>query len=858
MGTSKPKNKKLYLAILFAFVLVFLPTSQANALSFVELGFTAVANLIAYSAYILLILVGNLIVALVGALQWIINIPVYPTGGIAVIDESWKIMRDFANMFFILALIMMAFATIFDVIPGASKYGARSMFGKFIFTALLINFSLVLGVLVIQGAQILSNTFLTAIGDMAGRLGQALSPAKLFGVKSLSTTLDQKVVGSLTSIIFALVLASTFLFSLLTAAIFAFIRIPILWALLVVSPIAWILNIFPAGEGMFKKWWSTFIGWNMFLPIFLFFLYFGLYFLNQQDAVMTAIANQVKNQPLGETIPFSFQMLFMYIMAGIFLIGGTIVAMKASMFSGTGVVGVAQWSRGIAARRLGLTGAKQAYDEKKKEIMAGEGRLGRIFGGPPTGLEASRKLLGVRGGDYKTQKEFVDRAGKEYDIIQNQYDTGKIDVNDIVARASQGSATNPETYAYRKMAAKMGKLDDNIFAKTVNDLSQNPYAMQDFVKTAKEGKFSDVGADKILDFAARQGSFSNTGPGALPGRREAYRHIQSNAKIMANPKFGQTEFNQGIDLFGGHTTADGQSFLEDVGKTRPDLVIDYNMGNADVMRKINDRRREENKPEITRSEMFDGYIKDAKDIANLPKSVWIVPDFQRALERKLMFGSEKTQRNFRNRIIDNLRTALNGEDKKNILNTLRGARDTGQTQDNDILEEDDLDLDNEEDETPPTGGRGRPTSPPTEPTPPPTGGAPRTGRGSGNYPPGQAGFRPTAPPTPNPPVNPGNVVNLRDQNTVTSARPSQAPSQNSVEYLKSNLELFDRSNRLKAAEESLSQGKISQQEYATEKKMYQDIQDKVSDLDLRGGLPNNFRNLKTRQDFERKLKELQP
>lgn len=649
-----------------------------------------------------------MIAALAGILQWIINIPVYPSAGIVVIDESWKIMRNFANMFFIVALIVMAFATIFDVIPGLSKYNARSLFGRFLFTALLINFSLVLGVMVIQGAQVLSNTFLNAIGDMSSRLGQSLNPSLLIpnmDSATISKAVDQGLFANLISLVFALVLAITFLFSILTAVIFAFIRIPILWALLIVSPIAWIMNVFPAGQNTFKKWWHMFIGWNMFLPIFLFFLYFGLYFLNSQDAVMAAIAKQTANQSLGEGVPFTFQVLFMYIMAGIFLIGGTIVAMKASMFSGTGVVSVAGWARGTVSRRLGLAGANQAFQEKRKEVMAGEGRLGRIFGGPPAGLEASRRLLGVRGGDYKTQKEFVDRAGKEYDLIQNQYDTGKININDIVARAKQGKATNPETYAYRKMAAKMGKLDDKIFADTVNDLSENPYALQDFMKTAKEAKFSDVGADKILDFASRQGSFANTGPGALAGRREAYKHIQSNSKILANKKFTQTEFNRGVELFGGHTTADGQSFLEDIGKIRPDLVIDYNLGNSDVMKKMNDRRREEGKQPITRSEMFDGYLKDAKDIANIPMAVWgkvgEKNEFQQALERKLSFGSPKAQRNFRNRIIDNLRTALNGDDKKNILNTLGGARDNDQTPGDEDLGENDLDLDNEEQAQPP-------------------------------------------------------------------------------------------------------------------------------------------------------------
>ncbi len=813
-GINNKKYRKYYLAIFFAVVLVLLPTHPAKANWLIDWSLEAIFGNVLFLVFSI---AGKMIGALATLLNWAIHIPVYPAGGIAVIDKSWEIMRNFANMFFIVALILMAFATIFDVFPGAAKYNARALFGRFLLTALLINFSLVLGVMVIQGTQVLSNTFLTAIGDMANRLGQDLNPSQLLPSQSTITaavSVDATVFGTLSTLLFSIVLIFTYLFSILTALIFTFIRIPILWALLVVSPIAWILNIFPGGEGKFKQWWSVFIGWNMFLPIFLFFMYFGLYFLDQQGAVMTAIADQSAKQPLGENIPFTFQMVFMYIMTAIFMIGGTIVAMKASMFSGTGVVSVAGWARGKAANWTGLRGANQAFQERRKEIEAGEGRLGRIFGGPPMGLESSRKLLGVRGGDYKTQKEFVDRAGKEYDLIQNQYDTGKLNVNDIVARAEQGSATNPETYAYRKMAAKMGKLTDPIFAKTVNDLSNNPYALQDFIKTAKESKFSDVGADKILDFAARQGSFATTGPNALPGRREAYKHIQSNAKIMSNSKFGQTEFNQGVNIFGGHTTADGLSFLEDVGKTRPDLVIDYNMGNADVMKKINDRRAEENKPPINRSQMFDGYLKDAKDIANIPLSVWNAEqrdangnimeknDFQQALERKLKFGSPKAQRNFRNRIIDNLRTSLNGKDKEDILKTLAGASDTDQTPGDENLGENDLDLDNEEGNQTPSGRGG--VAPRTAPT--------ATGRGSGQFrqPPG---FAPSTPS--NPRVSPSNVVDLRGQGGTATPKPQQNPT----EYIRANLDFFDRNSQLKTAEESLDRGAITRQELDKNMKM---------------------------------------
>lgn len=381
MTRIKLSKLNLLFIVIATSAFILLPTNPVNAGCNIFAGVSGcILEGTSYLVFLAFTIVGSGIAALAGILQWTINIPVYPVGGIAVISKSWEIMRNFANMFFILALIMMAFATIFDVLPGAAKYNARALFGRFLLTALLINFSLVLGVLVIQGTQVLSNTFLTAIGDMSGRLGQGLNPSLLLKVDAATAAkaVDQGIFGALVSLVFALVLAFTFFFSLLTAVIFAIIRIPILWALLVVSPIAWILNIFPAGQGTFKRWWSLFVGWNMFLPIFLFFLYFGLYFLQSQGDVMKAIAESSSTGSiLGDVFTsFTFQMLFMYLMAGIFLIGGTIVAMKASMFSGTGVVGIAKWSRGVVANRLGLTAAGRAATGRYEEYK--EGREGAV------------------------------------------------------------------------------------------------------------------------------------------------------------------------------------------------------------------------------------------------------------------------------------------------------------------------------------------------------------------------------------------------------------------------------------------------------------------------------------------------
>ena len=676
------KYSKYYLAIIFAVVLALFPTHPAKACI---LGWDLISGCIlegtSYFVYLIFTIVGKGITALAGTLQWVINLPVYPADGqrIAVIDESWKIMRDFANMFFIVALIVMAFATIFDVLPGAAKYNARALFGKFLLTALLINFSLVLGVMVIQGTQVLNNTFLTSIGDMSGRLGQGLNPSLLFPKTGATTTtaqaVDQGLFGMLIQLVFALVLAFTFLFSLLTATVFAFVRIPIIWALLVVSPIAWILNIFPGGEGMFKKWWSTFIGWNMFLPIFLFFLYFGLYFLQGQDAVIKAIAGSTGTGNIfGDTVTsFTFQMLFMYVMAGIFLIGGTMAAMKASMFSGTGVVGIASWSRGIAARRLGLTQAGTAAKERWKQVQEEglPGKFGKLYGGQygqdqETGVWAKR--FGVRGAEIKNQKAFVDRAGKDYQDFERQYQNGQIDEKEVAKRAMQFAATDPRGYAYRKLAAKIGQLDPEgkILTTTLQQLSKNPLAAEDFTKSASEGKFSKMKGKDLARMASAEsgpGYDYSSLKGSVAARREMFRYVLTDKKAMTGLEDGQIE--AGISVFGGHTTAEGKNFLKEIGKINPAFSVKYNLDTARNPDLVDDSKDGFNKAygvmptpgpsgnwddsfEL-RTHVFGGFLRsgDKKDVAGIKLSTFQDnPEFREALKTYIsQFSTDRARRN---------------------------------------------------------------------------------------------------------------------------------------------------------------------------------------------------------------------
>src|SRR3989344_2368562 len=159
-------SKVKYLIPIILLVILLLP-SQADA----QNPATAVLNAGASFLYDEAIIwfqakLGSILAAIMGAFDWILtkSIGFYD---VPVVNAGWVIMRDFANMFFIVALIIMAFATIFEV----SKYSFSAMIVRFILTAVLINFSLPLSKLFLQFSDQLSHVFITALGSVANQLG---------------------------------------------------------------------------------------------------------------------------------------------------------------------------------------------------------------------------------------------------------------------------------------------------------------------------------------------------------------------------------------------------------------------------------------------------------------------------------------------------------------------------------------------------------------------------------------------------------------------------------------------------------------------------------------------------------------
>lgn len=190
----------------------------------------------------------------------------------AAVVNGWVIVRDVGNMFFIIVLLIIAFATILNV----PNYQWKALLPKLVIAAILINFSKTIAGLLIDFSQVITLTFVNGFAAAAGgnfaqmykiRELVTLNPAGGGGVDLLA------ILGGyfLAFVMLAIALTTT----LIMAVIFAF-RIVMLWALVVLSPLPYVLNILPQGKKYGDKWWSMFGEYLTVGPVLAFFLWLAL------------------------------------------------------------------------------------------------------------------------------------------------------------------------------------------------------------------------------------------------------------------------------------------------------------------------------------------------------------------------------------------------------------------------------------------------------------------------------------------------------------------------------------------------------------------------------------------------------
>ena len=195
-----------------------------------------------------------------------------------IVRGGWPFVQGFANLGFIFALLYIALATTLRI--DSVAVSIQRLLPKLLIGALLVNFSLIIGGLVIDVSRLVMAVEVKLIvgpeGSTSTVLDEILNKSKTY--ESTAIALLNKGPtknGAFTKILESIkktVVLAVITIGLLVISINMFVRYVVLLILLIFSPLAYLALALPQTSWMFKQWWQMFLKWVLYGPIVLFFL----------------------------------------------------------------------------------------------------------------------------------------------------------------------------------------------------------------------------------------------------------------------------------------------------------------------------------------------------------------------------------------------------------------------------------------------------------------------------------------------------------------------------------------------------------------------------------------------------------
>lgn len=335
---------------------------------------------------------------------------------------GWTIVRDLCNMFFVLILLIIAFATILHL----PDYGIKQLLKRVVIFAILINFSKMICGLMIDFAQVVMLTFVNGFKDIGGG-----NMSTLLGLEDLLSMSKDKigeqveatfwnVVGSYFLAWIYVIIMLVVMVALLGTLIF---RIVMIWIYVILSPLAYLGAVAPATKNIWSTWWKQFSQNVITGPLLAFFIWLSLATLGQFTNNETFLTENGFNVPDAANAPTpvgvtkvgtSAHMMRLGVSLAL-LIGGLMVAKSFGQAAGgiaggamSKIQGGAGWikkkSFGLAKRGAVATakGAGRAtWATTKAGGRVGLGLAKTVDYKAAQGLHAVGRGLGLAQGEYK-------------------------------------------------------------------------------------------------------------------------------------------------------------------------------------------------------------------------------------------------------------------------------------------------------------------------------------------------------------------------------------------------------------------------------------------------------------------------
>lgn len=324
-----------------------------------------------------------------------------------VVQFGWNIIRDVANMFFVVILLVIAFGTIL----GLEQYEWRKTMAKLVFASIFVNFSNVICQLIIDISQVFTMTFLNAVaGTAAGNMIQMFNLQSVF---QLVRRGDGESVGTelMIASLFAMIFTIIALCAIGSYLIVMLYRMVVLWCLIILSPLAFIFSILPGTKSYASDFWKEFTNHVIAAPVMVFFLWLAFSTFGGGDIVqshievdnpsgvkMTTVDEEGKKMGASVSEASSFDNLANFVVAVAFLFMGMERVQKLGVKGGEFV------QKGMD---LGKKAVSYASGYRASKYMAGQAWKGTKY------LAKTSPIgHGIRVGQEKVKQGWAKTLGK--------------------------------------------------------------------------------------------------------------------------------------------------------------------------------------------------------------------------------------------------------------------------------------------------------------------------------------------------------------------------------------------------------------------------------------------------------------
>lgn len=428
--------------------------------------------------------------------------------------NAWKIMRDIANVVFVIAFLIIIFSQLSSF--GIDNYGIKKLLPKIVIAAILVNLSFIICQVAVDISNILGYSLKSLFDGLGGYMKTPTSAAEgsknILGGAVLMTGLLATGVTLALAVSIPVIISA--LFALLVIVIILLARNALIVLLVVISPLAFVAYLLPNTEEYFTKWKKTFTALLLVFPVVS--VVFGA------SSLAAGIVKATSANELGQVMALGVALIPLFVVPGL---------LKKSIDSvgniGAKISGMGDSIGKNAGNKYSGSTFKKHLDSEKADRVA-RTKTGNYVGSNPArrlrsrfnrGLNSNSGFNALTGG-YGSQLELARQSQNKEDIKKSM---DMLDNDDVLA--STWVSTRGDEAAIKK-ARSDGDISEAQEAKLMKMRQANQHkksasflASAEMLSSAGKGKSSEivsalsnaqaVGANNMDIEASRESAIAN-------------------------------------------------------------------------------------------------------------------------------------------------------------------------------------------------------------------------------------------------------------------------------------------------------------------------------------------------------------